>query len=454
VKGLTATWGTAAWIAALLLATGPLQAQEYSSSAGETVPADTMGDGTTSTGTNGGEMPANDPAPLTGPQSVPQNRIAGEFREFLGPDSETVVSSLRRGESFTLTETTPGATPDQRPETTTVTIDPPTGNMGNGNVRHTLRLAEFQLAQAGIEEPTASQLQAALTGGSVTNADGTTTELPGVLTLRSEGMGWGQIAKERGTKLGWIKNGRASVTATGSDGTGGEVLDPGETGTDAGGEAGAGGGETTGGELAGSETGAPGETTGGKTAGAGITDAAGNVETARTHGAGRAAAKTHTSRGRGTGSSDRIVTGTGRASSSRGRGIVDGLGASAGGTQGHGHGKGSGTARGRGIVTGTGHSASGRGRGIVDGLGGSAGGSRGGGHGRGHGVVNAMGGAAGGGHGGGAAHGRGIVNGLGASSHGRGGGSHIVTGTGSSSGSRGGGHGGGHGHGHGHGKGK
>ena len=48
------------------------------------------------------------------------------------------------------------------------------------------------------------------------------------------------------TKLGWIKNGRASVTATGSDGTGGEVLDPGETGTDAGGEAGAGGGEVSG----------------------------------------------------------------------------------------------------------------------------------------------------------------------------------------------------------------
>src|SRR5262249_28415523 len=69
------------------------------------------------------------PTPLTGPQSVPQNRIAGDFRGFLGNDSEAVVSGLRTGHPIVLTETVPGPTPDAPPTTKTVTITSPTGPM-------------------------------------------------------------------------------------------------------------------------------------------------------------------------------------------------------------------------------------------------------------------------------------------------------------------------------------
>ncbi|HEX6005380.1 MAG TPA: hypothetical protein VFZ14_15455 [Burkholderiales bacterium] len=63
-----------------------------------------------------------------------------------------------------------------------------------GQQDRAVTLANRELAAAGISNPTAAQTQTALTGGTVTNAQGESTELPGVLQLRSEGMGWGQVA--------------------------------------------------------------------------------------------------------------------------------------------------------------------------------------------------------------------------------------------------------------------
>jgi hypothetical protein len=65
-------------------------------------------------------------------------------------------------------------------------------------------LAKQQLGTMGITEPTPQQLQAALTGGSVTTtattATGTptttTTELDGILTMLSQNMGWGQDRRQ------------------------------------------------------------------------------------------------------------------------------------------------------------------------------------------------------------------------------------------------------------------
>jgi hypothetical protein len=90
---------------------------------------------------------------------------------------------------------------------TTTVITPPTGKMGHGNVFTSLALAKQQLGQMGISQPTPEQLQAALTGGTITTGTGatataTTTQLNGILTMRSQGMGWGQIAQKQGTKLG------------------------------------------------------------------------------------------------------------------------------------------------------------------------------------------------------------------------------------------------------------
>lgn len=70
--------------------------------------------------------------------------------------------------------------------------------MGNGEVDRAMTLANRNLAAAGITNPTPLQTEAALMGGTVTNAQGQSTEMPGVLQLRSQGMGWGRIANATG----------------------------------------------------------------------------------------------------------------------------------------------------------------------------------------------------------------------------------------------------------------
>jgi hypothetical protein len=68
-----------------------------------------------------------------------------------------------------------------------LTIDPPTGSMGNGNVNIALALTEASLKDTA--QPTPKQFQAALDG---------------VLQRRAEGAGWGEIAQALGFKLGEV----------------------------------------------------------------------------------------------------------------------------------------------------------------------------------------------------------------------------------------------------------
>jgi hypothetical protein len=154
-------------------------------------------------------------------------KISGTFNSFLGSDSTAVVTGLRNGTPITLTTTTPAATPGAAPTVTTTVITPPTGKMGHGNVFTSLALAKQQLGQLGISQPTPEQLQAALTGGTITTGTGataTTTQLQGVLTMRSQGMGWGQIAQKQGTKLGpvisGLKSANQQMTTTNASPTG------------------------------------------------------------------------------------------------------------------------------------------------------------------------------------------------------------------------------------------
>src|SRR5882762_10219968 len=150
------------------------------------------------------------------------NKISGDFNSFLGADSRAVVTGLRSGTPITLTSTTttPSTTPGGLPVTTTTNtvITPPTGQMGFGNVYISLALAKQQLSTLGITQPTPQQLQAALTGGTITQTTGsgataatTTTNLQGVLTMRSQNMGWGQIAQKLGFKLGPVISGMKSA---------------------------------------------------------------------------------------------------------------------------------------------------------------------------------------------------------------------------------------------------
>ena len=134
-------------------------------------------------------------------------KFASDFATFAGSqeNAEALITGLRMGTPITLSGTTTAGS-------TGTTIIPPTKPMGYGETYISMSLAKAQLAQYGITDPTPEELQAAMTGGTITvttvGANGaTTTEtvtLGGILTQRAAGMGWGQIAKANGFKLGQV----------------------------------------------------------------------------------------------------------------------------------------------------------------------------------------------------------------------------------------------------------
>ena len=152
-----------------------------------------------------------------GTSSTTEAQLAAEFAGFLGGKEQAgaVVSGLRQGTAFDLTTettTTDPATNQTTTSTSTTTIEPPTGTMGYGNVRITLRLAQAQLNQMGITEPTPEQLSAVLLGGGING-----TQVDGILAMRADGMGWGQIAQKYGMTVGQIMGkgvGLSNQTAT------------------------------------------------------------------------------------------------------------------------------------------------------------------------------------------------------------------------------------------------
>jgi len=144
-----------------------------------------------------------------------ESKLSAEFSEFLGGEDRAadVVEGLRTGNEFSVDQTTEGQN-DMALSTTTpnagippnggdvsvvTTIDPPTGTMGYGNVRITLRLAEAQLGKLGITQPTTEELSAMLVGGEI---DG--VEVAGILNERAAGAGWGEIAKKYDFKVGQL----------------------------------------------------------------------------------------------------------------------------------------------------------------------------------------------------------------------------------------------------------
>ncbi|HEX7971804.1 MAG TPA: hypothetical protein VF501_06250, partial [Thiobacillus sp.] len=126
-------------------------------------------------------------------------KLSAEFAGFLGGETQAgaVVSGLRQGTAFSFNDGTGTSTP----------IAPPTGTMGYGNVRIALRLAQAELSKLGITQPTAGELSAVLLGGTI---DG--TRVNGILAMRADGMGWGQIAKTYGMTVGQIMGKGAGLT--------------------------------------------------------------------------------------------------------------------------------------------------------------------------------------------------------------------------------------------------
>ena len=154
--------------------------------------------------------PAPNFAQTSSGSSTPATNISNEYSYFLkNVDSKQVVNDLRNGQ-WTSTTTDPTTN-----TTTTSTEALPTGKMGFGNVKISLALAQESLRQQGIMQPTSEQLHTALVGGETVPGDSTTTT-NGILQMRSEGMGWGQIAQKYDVKLGQLMSGKqpASTTTT------------------------------------------------------------------------------------------------------------------------------------------------------------------------------------------------------------------------------------------------
>jgi hypothetical protein len=161
---------------------------------------------------------ATEPDMPIGTSGNVESKLSSEFADFLGgtEQAHVVVDGLRQGAAFTYIY----------PDTPDAIIDPPTGTMGYGNVRIALRLAQAELSKLGIVQPTPDELAAILLGGEIDGAP-----VDGILALRAEGMGWGEIAQQYGTTVGQLMGKGAGLTKQSStfSSTGGKAA-PSSTG--------------------------------------------------------------------------------------------------------------------------------------------------------------------------------------------------------------------------------
>jgi len=111
-------------------------------------------------------------------QAQSESQLTEKYASLAGSEASAriLITGLREGTDFKIGSTS---------------FDPPTGKLGYGNVNIALALAQKSL----LENPSPEQLQAALIG---------TAAKPGILALRADGQGWGQIAQSMGFKLGEV----------------------------------------------------------------------------------------------------------------------------------------------------------------------------------------------------------------------------------------------------------
>lgn len=160
-------------------------------------------------------------AEIVASASVPSERLAERYADLAGsPEAAAgLVSQLRSGDDFVVVEEVTTTVTNDDGTTTTQTalversVVNPNGPMGYGEVNITLAMAQA-LVDGGAYPDLASALSGIST--TVTNPDGTTTTVVegGVLAMRADGMGWGQIAQELGYNLGSLvsasNNGKVS----------------------------------------------------------------------------------------------------------------------------------------------------------------------------------------------------------------------------------------------------
>ena len=153
------------------------------------------------------QAPASSPTTtvVSSGEKTEQTRLVTTYATFSGStaNAQALIAGLHGGTSITLVA--PTATGAGTTTSAGTTFTPATGKLGNGEINIALSLAKAELQKLGITNPTADQLKAALNGGTITTTTGTTstpTNLKGVLTMRADKMGWGEIAKSLGFKLG------------------------------------------------------------------------------------------------------------------------------------------------------------------------------------------------------------------------------------------------------------
>ena len=122
---------------------------------------------------------------LAAAQDEPENNgsvdesIANNFSYFLGSNSGELVTAFRNGDNINFGE----------PNNVT-TVDNPVGQMGFGEISIALGLAETLVRDDVTPENIANVLQ---------NTDGT-----GIMDMRADDMGWGQIFNAHGTTVGAV----------------------------------------------------------------------------------------------------------------------------------------------------------------------------------------------------------------------------------------------------------
>lgn len=155
------------------------------------------------------------------------NKLSAELEPFLGADARAVVIGLRTGKPITLKGPPPSRASGDQTATTTV-IKPPTGRMSYSNVFISLALARQHLGRLDITQPTPQQLRSTLVGGHISfmSARGPSSAYTeGILTMKSQNMGWARIANGMGVKLGPVVSGlraanQAMVTGTSASASG------------------------------------------------------------------------------------------------------------------------------------------------------------------------------------------------------------------------------------------
>jgi len=142
-------------------------------------------------------LPAVSPAASTvGPAAKgvhkvkPAQALYSRYHGFIGSDTATrsLIQGLRYGELVKLGVENRGNT----------TFIPPTEPMGWVNIDHALAISRGELRSLGIVHPSSLQLRAVFVGGELRDATGRRVDLPGILTLRSQGMEWPAISAQLG----------------------------------------------------------------------------------------------------------------------------------------------------------------------------------------------------------------------------------------------------------------